>query len=107
MMDDPVDLDTRRGMAAQQSTEGRRRLHEVRADQAALRERQEEFEAFLLAAPATTWPEAAAKARYVIQLFAATLDVQDSQRLKLVASALEDLDRLTAEHASGAAGPSA
>jgi len=32
----------------------------------ALRRRQEELEKLLLAAPAETWPEAAAKAQYLI-----------------------------------------
>jgi hypothetical protein len=92
--DDPVSLDGHRGMQAQKSTEIRRRLHEVQADQAALRHRQEELEHFLLAAPATTWPEAAAKARYIIQLYAGTPDGQDPRRRKLIASALDDLARL-------------
>ncbi|MGE5146295.1 MAG: hypothetical protein ACM3N5_06070 [Candidatus Eiseniibacteriota bacterium] len=92
--DDPVDLDGRRGMAAQKSTEIRRRLREVQADQAALRHRQEELEHFMLAAPAATWPEAAAKAKYIIQLFAATADGQDPRRKKLIESALDDLARL-------------
>jgi hypothetical protein len=91
---DPVNLDSHRGTGAQEATEIRRRLSEVQADQAAVQRRQAELEAFLLAAPATTWLEAAAKARYVIQLLAATLDLQDSQRRKLVACAIEDLDRL-------------
>lgn len=95
MTDDTVDLDKHRGMAAQKSTEIRRRLHEVRADQAALQHRQEEFESFFLAAPATTWPEATAKARYLIQLFAVTSEAQDPRRQKLIASALEDLTRLS------------
>ena len=63
MADDPVELDEHRGMAAQKSTEIRRRLHEVEADQAALRRRQEEFERHALAALSETWPEAAVKAR--------------------------------------------
>lgn len=92
--DDPINLDGRRGMEAQKSTEIRRRLHEVQADQAALRHRQEELEHFMLAAPATTWPEAAAKAKYLIQLFAATADAQDPRRKKLIASVLDDLARL-------------
>jgi hypothetical protein len=92
--DDPVNLDGHRGMAAQKSTEIRRRLHEVQADQAALRERQEALEHFLLAAPAATWPEAAAKAKYIIQLYAGTPDGQDPRRKKLIASALDDLARL-------------
>ena len=35
----------------------------------ALRRRQQELEKLLMAAPAQTWPEAAAKAQYLIQLF--------------------------------------
>lgn len=95
MTDDPVDLDDRRGMAAQKETESRRqRLQEFQADQEALRRRQEELEKFLLAAPAETWPEAAAKAQYLIQLFAATPEAQDERRKKLIAHALDDLTRL-------------
>jgi hypothetical protein len=94
MTEDPVDLDLHRGKVAQKFTEIRRQLHEVQADQAALQHRQEEFESFLLAALATTWPEAAAKARYLVQLYAATPDAQDPRRRKLIASVLEDLARL-------------
>jgi hypothetical protein len=95
MTDEPIDLDIHRGMNAQKLTEIRRRLHEVQADQAALHHRQEEFEGFLLAEPATTWPEAAAKARYLIELFAATPDAQDPRRQQLIASVLADLVRLS------------
>ncbi len=95
MTDDPVDLDERRGMAAQKATEIRRQsLHEFQADQVALRRRQEELEKLLLAAPAETWPEAAAKAQYLIQLFAATPEAHDPRRKKLVADTLDDLTRL-------------
>ena len=94
MTDDPVDLDGRRGMAARVSTEIRRRLNEVQLDQAALRHRQEEFETLLLAAPAKTWTEAAAKAQYLIQLYAATFEAQDSRRKELIAHTLDDLTRL-------------
>jgi len=97
MTDDPVDLDTRRGMAAQKSTEIRRLLQSVQADQAAVRERLEEFEAFLLAAPATTWTEATAKARYLLQLFATTLDAQDPRRQQLIANTLDDMARLSGD----------
>lgn len=95
MTNDPVDLDERRGMAAQKSTEIRRCLQEVQADQAALRYRQDEFESFLLAAPATTWQEAAAKARYLIQLFATSSDAQDPRRQQLIANTLAELARLS------------
>ena len=80
MTDTPANLDERRGMAAQKSTELRRELREVQADQAASRDRQEEMERRLLAAPAATRAEAAAKARYLIQLFATTPDAQDPRR---------------------------
>jgi hypothetical protein len=93
--DDPVALDEHRGMAAQRATEIRRRLSEVQSDHAALRERQAEFEAFLLVGPATTWVEAAVKARYLLQLFAATSEGQDVRRQQLIASVLDDLARLT------------
>src|SRR6266849_3836549 len=91
MTDDPIDLDEHHGMTAQKATEIRRRLQEVQLDQAALRARQAEFEQFLLAAPATTWPELAEKMRYLIEIFAA--DAQDARRQKLIASVLEDLTR--------------
>jgi hypothetical protein len=95
MTDPPVDLDEHRGMAAQKSTELRRRLHEVQADQTALRRRQDEFERYALAAPSANWPEAAAKARYLIQLFAVTPDAQDPRRQQLIAKVLDELTRLS------------
>jgi len=82
-------------MAAQQATDIRRqRLHEFQADQVALRLRQEELEKLLMAAPAETWPEAAAKAQYLIQLFADTPEAQDPRRKELIAQALDDFARL-------------
>ena len=95
MTDKPVNLDEHRGMAAQKDTEIRRDLRQVQVDQAALRARQEKLETLLLAAPAATWLEAAAKARYLIELFAATPDAQDPRRRQIIASALEDLTRLS------------
>ncbi len=95
MTDRPVDLDEHRGMAAQKETESRRLLHEVHANQAALRARTEELETFMAAAEAMTWPEAAAKARYLIELYAATQDAQDPRRQKLIAGVLADLARLS------------
>ena len=99
MVVDPVELDEHRGIAAQKSTEIRRRLHEVQADQAALRRRQEEFECHAVAASSTTWPEAAAKARYLIQLFAATPEARDPRRRELVVQVLDDLARLSEQSA--------
>lgn len=95
MTDDLITLDEHRGMAAQQATEIRRRLAEVEADQATLRERQKQFENFLVAAPAQTWPEAAEKARYLITLFGATAAGRDARRQKLIGSVLDDFKRLS------------
>jgi hypothetical protein len=95
MADEPVELDEHRGMAAQKSTEIRRRLHEVQAEQAALRHRQLEFENHAAAAPSETWPEAAQKARYLLQLFAATPEARDPRRQELIAKVLDDFARLS------------
>ena len=96
MGDEPVDLDKHRDRVAMRATEMRRqRLYEFQEDQAALKRRQEELEKLLLADPAETWPEAAAKALYLIQLFADTLEAQDPRRKKLIAHALDDIDRLS------------
>ena len=95
--DDPVALDEHRGMAAQRATEIRRQLAHVAADQEGLRQRQAELEHLMLIAPAQTWHDAAAKARYLIGLFAHTIEARDPRRQQLIASALEDLARLDGE----------
>lgn len=100
MHHDPVVLDEHRGMSAQQATEIRRRLAEVEADQSALRERRTELEKFLLAAPASAWPEAADKARYLIGLFATTSMGRDPRRQRLIAAVLDDFTRLSKDLAT-------
>lgn len=95
MPERPVELDKHRGMAAQKSTELRRRLHEVQADRIALQRCRDEFERHAVAALSATWPEAAAKARYLIQLFAVTPEAQDPRRQQLIAKVLDDFDRLS------------
>ena len=92
-----VDLDGRRGMAAQKATELRRLLSEVEANQEVLRQRQQALEEQLLAAPAATWDEAADKARYLLSLFASTPAGQDPRRQMLIARVLEDFMHLSAE----------
>jgi hypothetical protein len=95
MTDDPIDLDQHRGSAGKMGAEMRRHcLKEFEADQEALRRRQEELEAQLLAQPAETWPEAAVKAQYLIRRYAATAEAQDSRRKQLIERALSDLARL-------------
>ena len=104
MRDDPIVLDEHRGMAAQQATEIRRRLAEVEADQAALRARRTELEKFLIAAPASTWREAAEKARYLIGLLAATSVAREPRRQQLIAGVLDDFRRLSGQDAATTAG---
>ncbi len=94
---DTVDLDSRRGMAAQNATGMRRQLAALEADHAALRARQDELEHFLLAAPGTGWDEAVAKARYLLILFARTPAAEDPTRATLIADVFADFERLLAE----------
>jgi hypothetical protein len=84
-------------MAAQKATELRRLLADVETDQNALRVRQEELESHLLASPAANWHEAAEKARYLLNLFSASLTSQDPRRQKLIAAVLADFKRLSGE----------
>ena len=51
----------------------------------------------LLAAPAANWQEAAEKAGYLLNLFAATPTAQDPRRQKLIAAVLADFKRLSGE----------
>ena len=97
MTDHPIDLDQHRGMAAQKATDLRRLLTEVEANEKALRLRQEELEEHLVAAPAANWHEAAEKARYLLNLFAATLAAQDPRRQTLIAAVIADFERLGRE----------
>jgi hypothetical protein len=98
--DHPIDLDERRGMAAQKATELRRLVSAVAADRAKLQARQDELERFLVAAPASNWNEAVEKARYLLSLFAVTSEARDPRRQKLIADLLADFDRLLAASAN-------
>ncbi len=95
MSDEPLDLDKHRGMAAQKATDIRRALAEVEHNARDLRERQGVLEQELLSVPATSWPEAAAKARYILNLYAAGLSPADTHHRDLVASVLADFARLS------------
>ena len=97
MTEKTIELDRRRGMAAQKATELRRLLADVEANDRALRQRQDELESHLLAAPAANWHDAAEKACYLLKLFAATPAAQDLRRQKLIAAALADFARLSNE----------
>jgi hypothetical protein len=97
MTDKTVDLDHRRGMAAQKATDLRRLLAEVAANEQALRTTQDELEAQLIAAPALNWEQAADKVRYLLSLLAATSSGQDPRRKTLIQAVLDDFDRLSCE----------
>ena len=97
MNDNPVDLDKHRGMAAQKATNIRRILADVETNAKLLRDRQGVVEIQLLAVPAASWPEAAAKARYVLNLYAAGLAADDSHHRDLVSAILADFVRLSDE----------
>ena len=97
MTDVPIDLDKHRGMAAQKATDIRRVIADVEANAKLLRDKQGVVEIQLLAVPATSWPEAVAKARYVLNLYAAGLAPADTHHRDLVAAVLADLTRLSGE----------
>jgi hypothetical protein len=97
MNDNPVNLDKHRGMAAQKATDIRRVLADVEANAKLLRDRQGVVEIQLLAVPAASWSEAAAKARYVLNLYAAGLPPDDTHHRDLVAAIMADFVRLSDE----------
>ena len=96
MTDEPCDLDKHRGLVAQKATDIRRALAEVEGAKN-LRDLQAIVEQRLLTASAASWPEAAAKARYVLNLYAAALAPEDSRHRDLVAAVLADFARLSGE----------
>ena len=97
MTETPIELDKHRGMAAQKATDIRRGIAEVEANAKLLRDKQGIVELQLLAVPATSWPEAVAKARYVLNLYSAGLAPDDTHHPDLVAAVLADLTRLSGE----------
>lgn len=98
MTTESIDLDQHRSDDALRATEIRRRLEHVREDRRLLDQRQNEFETFILAGPATNWPEAAAKAHYLIQLLADTYAVRDPRQRKLIDHVFSDFANLSEDH---------
>ena len=97
MSEEPLDLDKHRGMAAQKATDIRRTLAEVESHARDLRDRQAALESQFLSVAAASWPEAAAKARYVLNLYAAGLAPDDTHHRDLVAAVLADFAMLSGE----------
>ncbi|MGC2224053.1 MAG: hypothetical protein WA624_17755 [Methylocella sp.] len=96
MAEDPIDLDGRRGLAAQKATRLRRQLAAAGADRALPQARQEELENLFLAVPATGWVEAVTKARYLLVLFAQSPAGEEPRRARLIADVFADFERLLA-----------
>ncbi|HVV95275.1 MAG TPA: hypothetical protein VHD15_17825 [Hyphomicrobiales bacterium] len=90
-MDDPVTLDTRRGIGARKETEERRKRGRVASDLEAVQARQARLEHYLHGGPSGSWREVAEKARYLIEILAATPGALDPQRQQLVADVLAEL----------------
>ncbi len=97
MTETPIELDKHRGMAAQKATDIRRVIADVGRHAKLLRDRQGVVEIEILAVPAISWPEAVAKARYVLNLYSASLAPTDTHHRDLVAAVLADLTRLFGE----------
>ena len=97
MSDHPVDLDKHRGMAAQKATDLRRALAEVETHVRELREREADLENRMMTVPAASWPEAAVKARHLLNLYAAGLPAEDTRHRALVAALFDDFVRLGGE----------
>src|ERR1700749_663842 len=97
MNDNPIDLDKHRGMAAQKATDIRRVLADVETNAKLLRDHQGVVEVQLLAVPALSWVEAAAKPRYVLNLYADQLAPADSLSRAFVEAVLSDFPRLSGE----------
>ncbi|GAC1501721.1 MAG: hypothetical protein NVS4B4_02660 [Bradyrhizobium sp.] len=95
--EEPLELDKHRGMAAQKATDIRRILAEVENNAKDLRDRQTIIENQLLSSPAASWPEAAAKARYVLNLYASDLGPADTHHRDLIGAVLADFVRLSNE----------
>ncbi|WFU45845.1 hypothetical protein QA640_44330 (plasmid) [Bradyrhizobium sp. CB82] len=97
MIDLPVDLDKRRGMAAQKATDLRRALADVEANLREVRECEADLENRMMTVPAASWQEAAMKARQVLNLYAASLPAEDTRHRALVAALFDDFARLSDE----------
>jgi len=97
MTEEPLDLDRHRGMAAQKATRLRRVLAAIEKNSRELRDQQAILENELRSTPATSWSDAAAKARYVLNLYAAGLSPDDPRHRDLVSAIFEDFARLAQE----------
>jgi hypothetical protein len=94
--DNPLDLDNT-AACAQKATDITHVLADVENNARDLRDRQGVLENQLLSVPAAAWPEAATKARYILNLYAAGLAPADTHHRDLVTAVLADFVRLSDE----------
>lgn len=87
-------------MAAQKATDIRRALAEVETHARKLRERQSDIESQVVGVPAMSWLDVAAKASYVLGLYADTLDANDAHHRQFITAVLEDFARLSVRDSS-------
>jgi uncharacterized protein YjbI with pentapeptide repeats len=88
---------------AQGMAEFRRDLAEIDDEQVRLRQRRAELERIMFAAPSASWMEAVERARYLLTQLAAIADGQDPGRRQIVASVVDDLERLSGERVEAVA----
>jgi hypothetical protein len=94
-----IDLDGRRGMAAQLATQKRRLNRAIAIDQRQIRARRQAMEKQLFAAAATTWPEAIDKMRYLLMRLG---EISGDARVhRMIQSVLADCERLAADEPAG------
>lgn len=101
MKGSPIDLDDRRSDEARKATKARRlSSNESAVQYNSARHRTEQLESLLTSLPAETLAEVAAKALYVVRLYARTKDGQSDRRRKLIDRTIDDLVRLAAHDRS-------
>lgn len=90
-----IALGQHRGTPALAHTEITSQLLATETTQHALKAKLEFLEAQLATTPSVTLTDAIERARYLVGLLAHTTAGRDPRRKKLIASTLEDLERLT------------
>jgi hypothetical protein len=97
MTSDPVDLNERRDLTSRKSVKLRYALRELQTDREILLENQEELESQLVETPSTAFADTAARARYLLGLFAGTQEAQHPRRQILIDQVRADLQRICDE----------
>ena len=72
-------------------------MADVEANLREVREREADLENRMMTVPAASWPEAAVKARHLLNLYAAGLPAEDTRHRALVAALFDDFARVSGE----------